>query len=287
MLQSLSMKTFSKEPAPDEVRDRVFCPVCGSASVRPLWDLGSFSFQRCTGCGHVYQNPRPVAEHLSRRYDGEYRDYEVENAGNFFNLMKLGLNDVGFSRIEASLTGEKRFLDVGCATGSLVAHVRDRGWIAEGVEVCEEAAVYGREKRGVTIHTGTLESLALPDNHVDVVHASHVIEHVPDPDRFAAEIYRILKPGGWFICVTPNTASFQARCLKAAWRSAIADHVHLFSVSHLSRLLRQAGFGILRRKTWGGIPQGMAPAPVKLIADRLAKCFGFGDVQIQLARKAL
>lgn len=287
MLQSPGMKTFSKIPNSDEIQTPVSCPICGSVTVRLLWDLGSYSFQRCTGCGHVYQNPRPLPEHLSRRYDGEYRDYEVENAGNFFNLMRLGLEDVGFSRIEASLAGEKRFLDVGCATGALVSHLQNRGWISEGVEVCEEAAQYGREKRGVTIHAGTVESLSLPTASFDVVHTSHVIEHVPDPDLFVTEIFRILKPGGWYICATPNIASFQARCFKAAWRSAIADHVHLFSVASLGRLLRQTGFVRCRYKTWGGIPQGMAPAPVKKIADRLAKLFGAGDVQIQLVRKPL
>jgi len=270
------MKTFFKGPAPDEVSDVVVCPVCGSSHVRLLWDLVTYSFQRCTGCGHVYQNPRPRPEYLARRYDADYRD-----------LMLLGLRDVRFSDIEASLNGEKRFLDVGCATGVLVAYLRDRGWNSEGVEVCKEAAEYGREKRGVTIHNGTIKSLAFGENSFDVVHASHVIEHVPDPDQFAAEILRILKPGGWFICVTPNIASFQARSFKAAWRSAIADHVHLFSVSLLSRLLRQAGFTVLRRKTWGGIPQGLVPVPVKKMADRLAKRFGFGDVQIQLVRKPL
>ena len=279
------MKTFFKGPAPDEVCDPVTCPLCGFSTVRPLWNLGEYSFQKCTGCGHVYQNPRPRPEHLARRYDADYRDYEVENAGNFFNLMQLGLEDVGFSGIEKALAGEKRFLDVGCATGALVEHLQIRGWVSEGMEICEEAAAYGREKRGVTIHTGTLETRSFPESSFDVVHTSHVIEHVPDPDLFAAEIFRILKPGGWYICATPNIASFQARCFKGAWRSAIADHVHLFSVRSLTRLLKQAGFTVYRHKTWGGIPKGLTAEPVKRVADRLAKRFGFGDVQIQLARK--
>lgn len=281
------MKTFSKNPAPDEKTHPAYCPVCAESAVRTVWDLGSFSFQRCTSCGHIYQNPRPAGEDLERRYDGEYRDYEIQNADNFFSLMRLGLEDVGFSRIEASLTGEKRFLDVGCATGVLVSHLQDGGWISEGVEVCEQAARYGRDQRGVTIHTGTLESRNFPDNHFDVVHSSHVIEHIAEPDRFLAETFRILKPGGWCICATPNTASFQARLFRKAWRSAIPDHVHLFSRPALSRMLRQSGFTIYSWKTWGGLPQGLVPSWIKRPVDRLAKKLGVGDVQIQLARKEL
>jgi SAM-dependent methyltransferase len=31
-----------------------------------------------------------------------------------------------------------------------------------------------------------------------------VLEHVADPEEFANEIHRILKPGGWFCARTPN-----------------------------------------------------------------------------------
>lgn len=279
------MKTFYKGPAADEKNIPVFCPICGESEVRPLWDLGSYSFQRCIGCGHVYQNPRPKADDLARRYDAEYRDYEIKNAYKFFDLMRLGLEDVGFSRLEASLPKEKRFLDVGCATGMLVACMGDRGWQSEGVEVCKEAARYGAEKRSITIHTGSLETVPFPDESFDMVHSSHVIEHVADPQTFLTQTFRILKPGGWCLCATPNTASFQARCFGPAWRSAIADHVHLFSVSSLSRLFKQTGFKVLRHKTWGGIAQGVAPVPIKHCLDRSAKLFGFGDVMIILAQK--
>jgi ubiquinone/menaquinone biosynthesis C-methylase UbiE len=127
----------------------------------------------------------------------------------------------------------------------------------------------------------------LPAASFDVVHSSHVIEHVPEPDRYLSEIYRLLPPGGYCICVTPNLASFQAQVFKAQWRSAIADHVHLFSVRSLTRLFRQTGFELIKSKTWGGIAQGMAPAGIKRMWDTLAKQLGFGDVMIILARKPL
>ena len=40
--------------------------------------------------------------------------------------------------------------------------------------------------------------LPLEDESVDVVFADWVVEHVEFPDRFANEIARVLKPGGWF-----------------------------------------------------------------------------------------
>lgn len=279
------MKTYSSRPAPGERLESVSCPVCGSAAVRPLpsaADPAGVVFVRCRGCSHLYQNPRPVAADLGGRYDADYTSYEVENAQAFVRLMHLGLRDIGFDRLE---THGRRFLDVGCATGALVQDLCAGGWQAEGLELCEPSARWGREHRGVTIHTGTLESAAFPDGSFDVVHSSHVIEHVPDPAAFLRETCRILASGGWCICATPNTASFQARLFGPAWRSRIADHVHLFSVSGLKRLMRASGLTPVRHKTWGGLASGAGAAVLKPLADRLAKLTGLGDVMIILARK--
>lgn len=279
------MKTFSKRPAPSERLARAACPVCASRETRPLWNLGDFAFARCTGCGHVYQNPRPDPSDLTLRYDEDYLEYEVRNALPYLRLMLLGLSDLGFEGIEAALPAGRSFLDVGCATGALVEHAARRGWDATGVEVCGPAAEYGRRVRGVTILEGTLRDAAFPEGRFDFVHSSHVIEHVPEPGAFLSEIFRILKPGGWCATVTPNRTSLQASLFGPGWRSVIPDHMHLFSRSGLLRLIRESGLEPLRTATWGGIAQGLAPAPVKAVLDRAAKLLGFGDVIAVLARK--
>ena len=39
---------------------------------------------------------------------------------------------------------------------------------------------------------------------MDGVVCSWVLEHVADPPRVFAEIARVLRPGGFFVCLTPN-----------------------------------------------------------------------------------
>jgi len=75
--------------------------------------------------------------------------------------------------------------------------------------------------------------------------------------------------------------------MRENWRSAIADHMVLFSRKTLNLLLQKHGFHVERSKTWGGIPMGMAPGWIKNIADRLAKRAGWGDVMVVRARKNL
>jgi len=48
-----------------------------------------------------------------------------------------------------------------------------------------------------------LQKMDLPDNHLDVLMTSHVLEHVPDTDAALSETFRVLKPGGSLILLVP------------------------------------------------------------------------------------
>lgn len=240
---------------------------------------------RCRTCGLVFQNPQPVQAELVDRYDEDYFRYEAENEKSFFHLMELSLADVGFDAIERALPPSRSFLDIGCATGMLIARMKERGWQEQGVEVCRPAADHGIRTRGVRIFTGTLEEAHFPARSFDAVHCSHLIEHLTDPRGFLLEVRRILAPGGSFFVTTPNADGFQAHLFGSEWRSMIPDHMYLFSRRTLRRLLDECGFQILAGKTWGGLAVGTVWKPIKAVADRMAKGLNFGDVMIYLCRE--
>lgn len=54
------------------------------------------------------------------------------------------------------------------------------------------------------------DQVPLPDGSVDIVIADYVLEHVDDPERFAAEVRRLLKPSGYFCARTPHKFSYVA-----------------------------------------------------------------------------
>jgi len=281
-------KTYSSVPG-DERMETVPCPCCGSGRWRPFLPCDGFGFVKCRECGVVYQNPRPVFDDLRRRYGADYFSYELENEKNFFGLMKLGLADVRFADRTSGFGGPgkppRTFLDIGCATGMLIESMKGAGWEVRGVDLCRESAEYGRQHRGVDIFAGTLEEARIPDGTFGAVHFSHLIEHVPDPRSFLREVRRVLAPGGYAAITTPNVDGFQARLFGKAWRSAIADHLVLFSKRTLARLATEEGFGIRQSVTWGGLAVGTAPSIVKKPVDIMAKRIGFGDVVMILAAK--
>ena len=277
-------KTYSSAPGVER-QETIPCPGCGSSRARPMLACDGFAFVRCSSCSLVYQNPRPVFEDVRRRYAGQYFAYELENERVFFGLMKLGLRDIGFNELTRALPGPRSFLDIGCATGMLIESMKGDGWDARGVDVCRESAEYGIAHRGVSIFVGTLEEARFPAESFSIIHFSHLIEHVPDPRGFLGEVRRILAPQGYAIITTPNVDGFQARLFGKAWRSAIADHLTLFSKRTLGKLITESGFEIRQTVTWGGLAAGTAPDIIKKPMDLLAKKWGFGDVVLCLAAK--
>lgn len=279
------MKTFSKKPGIEQTQ-KIECPVCVSRDHKAHWPCDGYSFVQCHSCGLLYQNPQPLHDELIHRYDEEYFKYELDNEVQFHTLMMLGLRDIRFSSItENLLPTAKTFLDIGCATGMLITSLASQGWKVQGVEVCQPSAEYGRKTNNVPIFAGTLEEAGFADNSFNVIHCSHLIEHLTDPLRFLWEVSRLLTDGGFFIVTTPNAAGLQARLFKQRWRSAIADHMFLYSKDTIKRLLSKCGFSALEIKTWGGLAKGTAPGWIKRIFDTLAKPLSFGDVMIVLSQK--
>jgi len=83
---------------------------------------------------------------------------------------------------------------------------------------------------------GDAQMLPFRSNAFETIYASHVIEHLEDPEMFLRECHRVLRRGGRLFVYTPNFLSRNAR--------ADPDHKHVFTVFSLSRLLRSAGFRV-------------------------------------------
>lgn len=285
-----AVKTWSTPVSAQESRI-IPCTLCGEKTFRAALSCEGFAYVRCVRCGLVQMNPQPLPGDVKRRYrdayGGDYRAYELANEDAFLRLQLLALQDSGFAALEQELMLRAPFprvLDIGCATGALLAHLRERGWDTHGVEI-SPSAEYARAERGLDVLSLPLEENNFPPDTFDLLLASHLIEHLNAPASFVREAYRILRPGGRLMVTTPNIGGFQARLFKSRWRSAIFDHLYLFSARTLQSLLSGAGFTIEGVYTWGGLAAGTAPRFLKKIADRLVKPLGIGDVMLIRAVK--
>lgn len=99
-----------------------------------------------------------------------------------------------------SVSAGCRILDFGCSWGYGVYQLNKRGFHAEGFEVSNPRARYGRDNLGAKIFSNREDLLG----KYDVIFSSHVLEHLPDFSLINDLLHQQLAEGGLFVAVTPN-----------------------------------------------------------------------------------
>ncbi len=112
-----------------------------------------------------------------------------------------------YNQVSAFAKPPKRVVDIGCGTGYGTGLLSDLGFDAIGIDVEEKVlrraiAEYGSSTCTFVRLEG--DRLPIPTNTADIVVAFQVIEHVPRPDEFLAELRRIARPGSLLLLTTPN-----------------------------------------------------------------------------------
>ena len=105
---------------------------------------------------------------------------------------------------------EALLLDCGCREGHHTIELAQQVGTERIIGLDHNLRVLSQGARlGIATLQADLDfSIPLTNNSVAVVIASHVLEHLINPDTFVAEIYRVLQPGGYVVLDTPNLASW-------------------------------------------------------------------------------
>lgn len=140
--------------------------------------------------------------------------------------------------------GNDPILEIGCGIGALFPRFGSR-WVV-GVDFKAEGLALTRKHHpGVPLSCATADKLPFHDATFSVILLQHVLEHLPDPSGAAAEWFRVLRPEGTLLVLTPN---------RAFCEPSIFDdptHVHLFDGPGLEKLMAGSGFTITDLRTLG------------------------------------
>jgi SAM-dependent methyltransferase len=124
------------------------------------------------------------------------------------------------------------------------------GWEGVGVDLDGVAVQTATERFGVTAFEGTIESTRFPTSSFDVVTMHHVFEHLSDPMKTLAECYRVLRPGGKLVIVTPNAESLASRLSGPTWLGWDPPrHLFIFSQRALREVVIRSGFKVCELHT--------------------------------------
>lgn len=141
------------------------------------------------------------------------------------------------------LSGTGRALDIGAAGGGNTRVLQQHGWHAVALEYSDSVAGVARA-RGISAIRGDARDLPLASDSCGLVTAFDILEHIDEDYLAAAEIARVLRPGGTALIAVP--------CDMALW-SAHDDevgHVRRYSRPELVALLTKAGLIIEAVWSW-------------------------------------
>ena len=107
---------------------------------------------------------------------------------------------------------EISWFEIGCGQGEFLERLRRFYGIEDitGIDFSEKSVAFCR-KKGIQALAVSFEDYEPgPGEQYDVVHSSHVIEHVASPRRYMEKAHALLKPGGLCVFDTPNTDTWHS-----------------------------------------------------------------------------
>ncbi len=245
----------------------------------PLHGVGGvFQIVRCQDCRHIFMNPCPTTDSLAACYPAAYGPHAIQAADNSAAPSEASSNQTratqtddspavspwylspGFRRVPGLRalyywltdtrsnylplppTKNARAIELGCATGEFLTKLAEAGWDAEGVELVESAAAESQRK-GHSVHVGTLQSAELSSDTYEAAFAWMVIEHLRDPKAAFCEFHRILKHEGQLGFSVPNAACWEPVVFGRSWYVwEPPRHLQYFGPRSLRKLLTESGF---------------------------------------------
>ena len=124
-----------------------------------------------------------------------------------------------------------KILDVGCGTG--IIHDLYPLFDIHGIDVSRGMLNHHKGKHSLASAT----DIPFDNNHFDSVVCRSVLHHIPKTNEALNEIYRVLKPGGRFVCWETNK-SWLAELVRRRTQHGDRFSEYHHSFSHLPSLIR-------------------------------------------------
>lgn len=148
------------------------------------------------------------------------------------------------------LTGAS-VLDIGCGAGGIdIALVRTHGaGYVTGIDVEDPVLTHARahvDRAGLSSRIGLVKvapgPLPFPPGTFDVVFSKDSIIHIPDKHALMAEVFRVLKPGGWFLASDWLIGTEEISPLMADYITAEGLDFGMATASRYLDAMAKAGF---------------------------------------------
>jgi 2-polyprenyl-3-methyl-5-hydroxy-6-metoxy-1,4-benzoquinol methylase len=218
---------------------------------------GEFPVVECKKCGIVRTSPRPTPETIGLYYPSDYGPYLGTQVSNGQHLKTNGYKSrlISFMRGLLDAAGRSlpgmpagRMLEIGCASGSFLHEMAEKGWTVEGIEYSPTASAAARSL-GYDVDNCAVEDAVKPNDHYDLVVGWMVLEHLHDPVACLRKFAQWAKPTGKLAISVPDCSPWEFKAFGANWYALhLPNHLYHFSNRNIVTLLDAAGWRVTRIK---------------------------------------
>ncbi|QOV23339.1 class I SAM-dependent methyltransferase [Anabaenopsis elenkinii] len=228
------------------------CPHCGSKNtILKQRKKLLIELRECQDCFLMYRYPKDTMVDNFNFYQLNYQEAMTTDLPNESELKQFlsvnfsvaGLDGQNSINIIKQYVQGGMLLDYGCSYGYMVSQFIRAGYNSIGFEISKPRAEYGRKNLNLSIIDSFQELDQLEPNSFDIIHSSHVLEHLPDLKQAFFYFKKLLKPTGYLVIFVPNGGGSSARNLGVNWGPLIGEKHNLaLNAKFFHYCLSQLGF---------------------------------------------
>jgi SAM-dependent methyltransferase len=139
---------------------------------------------------------------------------------------------------------DSSFCELGAGDGAVARALGPRVRSAVALDVTDVLALPDDDAAHFSFSLFDGFEIPLAPGSIDFAYSNDVVEHLhPDDVRdHARAVLDVLRPGGAYLCVTPNRLSGPHDVSRHFSETAEGFHLHEYTVTELARLFREVGF---------------------------------------------
>ena len=231
------------------------CPVCASGRKDFLFRqefgrlskgslLPGYDLVVCIVCGTGYADDIPAQDDFDRYY-AEMSKYEYTDRSGIQSETDLQRFREVADMVTPFLKPCDRLLDVGCASGGLLAELKRRGFSnLLGVDPSDTCVRITTQLHGIASRSLRLAALDQLGEQFDAIFLTGVLEHLRDVNVALAKVTTCLHAGGFIYLEVPDATRYH-RHFSAPFQFFSMEHVNYFSPTSLRNLLARHDFSCL------------------------------------------
>jgi ubiquinone/menaquinone biosynthesis C-methylase UbiE len=192
-------------------------------------------FSTGTSFGNYYQNMNQTLKRVNNEYTMLHYPFYINDNDSFLQAQK-NLTDYCINKLD-SLEG-KTVLEIGCGNGVQVNYIKEKfnPLVIKGIDLDEgniKIANSEKERKNLNdIYFYVSDAQNIPvieDQSIDVVINIESAFHYPDKALFLKEIFRVLKPGGYFLIADILTTKNKGMGVRRFWKKRmVLNHWHKY-----------------------------------------------------------